>query len=73
MTQYRVELVYEGESVILDLKNETVGLAVLAAIGQDGKRPQKARAWALTRHKGKDLWVECHVAPAFLEAMIHLG
>ncbi len=70
MTQYKVELVGEQTNV-KELKAETVGLAVLAAIGQ-GPKPKSVRVWAMLRDKGKDTWVQCHVAPSFLEAMIHL-
>lgn len=79
MTQYKIAFydiptpaVKDFPTAVHSLKAETVGLAVLAAIGQ-GPKPKAVKVWACLKARGKDEWVECHVSPGFLEAMIHLG
>lgn len=69
MTNYRIVTSEDATEVTHELKADTVGLAVTEACWIWGKVPAKVRAYALLKHKGKDQWIECYVAPDFLRVL----
>ena len=69
MTQYKIVGQFEDGVQEQQLKADTIGLAATEACHVWQKAPKAIACFAWLKDKGREQWIECYVAPAFLKVL----